>query len=315
MSKLRNIILSSILALNLGVGFNGCTPNGPEIFDYCSKKTARSSEVNKFVAGKDVEFNQLIEGDREELNKLEILPEEIITSDELSKYKLNIVFVPVGYEDNQKLEEKMTEVVDIASEAFERLPLNFAYLNKSVPVELEYLERIVFFSQEDDAKFIYSKISKVYPGDKLVFIINTEKRVGISQFKGKFALLSGEVDLNYVLIHEMGHLFALDDGYQRYYPKSSLNGSELFFDKSEIPRWVSLANVSLNAPEIPVNGVCNGKQVYSFYENGTDIMDRSFTKEQIEKMIAEDSLFNPLQKEIMNLYVRDETKWKYRGLL
>ena len=280
-------------------------PEEDKRFDYC-KITKDSDAVDKILATKLVPDNILFEGDLEAIEQLEINLEDIvhadienITFDRLAiPETYNIIFVPIGYENEDKIEKRMEGIIDVVDSAYQGVSVDFSYLKFSVPVGVGNIERLPLILDYNEPNTLLDKIQMEYPAHTMMFVVNSNIHLGSA---GRYGIMSGEsMHPAYLSIHEAGHLLGLGDGYKRYYGKSRINGTELFTDIKKVSPITKRAYDLLLPDIVEVDGVCNGKQVHSFYENGTDIMDRFYSNYEVLRWVKNDQpLFNDMQIVIM----------------
>jgi hypothetical protein len=275
-----------------------------EPFDYC-KLTVRGKK----------EKVTMYESDFDEINSLEVKLKDIKLIDKgnqlLKRLKkpaeYNIILVPVGYDGENKkamIKERMTQLIDTLDVAFIDIPVDFTYLNESVPIGINREGRRPAITNRAEADIVLSQINKVYPAHNIIFVTASQRQMGVAW---KYAIIGGESpNHSYSAVHEAGHLLDLDDGYKKYYGKSGINGTELVIDTNKLPSRAKKAYEITNPQLELAPGVCGTEKVYSFYESGTDIMDRFFKEEEVNEWLEnEKSLFNPMQKIIMKLYVEE----------
>lgn len=261
-------------------------------YDYC-KLYKTASDVDRYLAGEDIPTQIVCESDPEALKNLEF--------EEIGKPETyEILLAPVGYEEN--IDETMQYIIDNLNKSFQGIDVEFHYLHTSAPIGIERIERLAFLSDLNEAEYIQEKTGV----NTIAFVINSDEYMGGG---GKFPVFSGNSKTTiFLAVHEIGHNLSLNDGYNRYYGKNKLNGSELFLSIYELEPKVKKAYQKIKPPIIHTGNVCGVQPVFTFYQPG-DVMDVTFWDSQLLKKLEEGwKPFNPLQVEIMNYYVEEHVE-------
>jgi len=204
----------------------------------------------------------------------------------LDRDHFNVLLVPVGYGPDQ-VDAVMTDVLDRLDTTFGSLgEVRFGYAYPSVSMAFAHIEQLVVVdgAQADQMQ----RIEDLLGVDALVFVINTTEHLGTAY--GQHAIAGGP-KMRDTIVHEMGHVFGLDDGYRRYYGAQSLPSTELFFDVSSLPWYVALAYGEVK-PDIERIGRCGDRPVYRFV--GAD-----------QTQMGDGSGFSAMQFSIMQHFIKD----------
>jgi len=212
----------------------------------------------------------------------------------------HVVVIGVGYAGRAQNEVELSEIISGLEVNFAGVRVDFAYVQSPLNLNLEHVDQVVDFSNPKDLESLLAKIRRVHPVDSVAVAIYTPLYLGTSDTKS-FALLTGS-DPNSLTIasHEIAHLLGLGDGYRDYYPDGFLPNSELFY-LDGMPRILSDTLPKLESiPPMYEVGTCNGRKLYTFYERANNIM--SDHNPQGPNSWG-DSLFTPLQIEVMNNFI------------
>jgi hypothetical protein len=232
-------------------------------------------------------------------NEIDAWQVEVVDPGNFKEKNFHFVVIGVGYTDEAN-EPKLREIVSGLEINFAQVNVDFAFVQSSLNVNLEHADQAVDFSNQEDLENLLAKIRTEYPVDSIIIAIETSLYLGTSDTR-HFAMSSGS-DPNSLLMatHETAHLLGLGDGYKAYYSDGMLPNNELFYLDS-MPRILSEALLKLdNIPPMYDVGTCKGKSLYTFYERSGNIM--SDYNPQGPNSWG-DSLFTPLQIQIMNDYV------------
>jgi hypothetical protein len=224
---------------------------------------------------------------------------EVINIGKFKQNNFHLVVIGVGYTKGEN-ESKLRTIISQLEANFKGVRVDFAYVRSPLNLNLKHIETWVNFSNGEDFGKLMAKIKKVYPVDSVVISIDTPSGIGTSD-AWHWAMVTG-TDPPSILwaSHEIGHLLGLGDGYKAYYPERFIPNSELFY-LDEMPRILSDALSKLKSiPPIYEVGTCNGRKLYTFYERSNNIM--SDYNPQGPNSWG-DSLFTPLQIQVMNNFV------------
>ena len=226
-----------------------------------------------------------------------------VTVTDIGKHKasnFHIMVIGVGFTDTAENEASLSELISGIEVNFAQVRVDFAYVQNPLNLNLKHADQAVDLANPKDYAALMAKIRKVHPADSLVIAISTPLYLG--QANGwQFAMVTG-TDPNSIRMasHETAHLLGLGDGYRTSYPDGYLPDSELFY-LDAMPRMLSDALPKLKSmPPIYKVGTCKGKPLYTFYERSNNIM--SDYNPQGPNSWG-DSLFTPLQIQIMNDFV------------
>lgn len=259
------------------------------------------------MAREAVPFTVLYKGDREALRSLELSANNIVNPGD-SPYRF--LLVPVGYNEPALLRERMDYFSDLLGRAFQDVPVSFPYLDQSVPLGISHADRYAVLSDSREADILRERLDNIFPVRGMAVVFHTPASFSFSimgSSNQKDTLFAG--DLSQALsaaVHEIGHYFGLGDGYNRFYQPSELPGTELFSSFDALPSLIQEAYYQIQPPIYGTGNFCRDQPIFTFYQPGTDIMDRTFPTMDLEQLLAAGgSPFNPLQRELMNRFIRE----------
>ncbi|MDP3990294.1 MAG: M64 family metallopeptidase [archaeon] len=273
---------------------DSCNVSSTESYDYCTL-TDTSSTIDKLIAGKKVDKEIVFESDTEMIKYMGLGKENIRFP---AKEGYNILLIPVGYEEPNELDQSMGYLADVLTDAFKKVEVNFSYLDVSMPIGIEKIDRWASLTNKDEANELKEIIKQFYPVDGLVIVLNHDQYLASG---GDYPVFSGENSSGlYLAIHEVGHHLGLGDGYNRYYSPEELKGSELFLFSDKLEPRVKWAQTIVRPPIKFTGNYCICLPVYTFYGDD-NIMNKYQSNRAILRLLKNDEpIFNPLQIEIMN---------------
>ena len=301
--------VSKVGLVGLVASFVTACSSDPQItekpFDYC-QLTEFSDNADEFMASGSGSPTELFQSDSEAIENLVVKPENIVGNPEPDPNKYQVVLVPVGYAESP--DSMLSDMIRKMSAVYKGINIEFSYLNFSVPIGLEHLERLLIPSNFKEALSVGFKIAETFPIDGIAFIVNSKKYLG-GAHGSRISFSSGNSEDSLQLTaHELSHTLSLENGNQQYYPKWQFPGSEFFTMTSiraDIAKYLFLVE-----PEIVLaDGVCNGQTVYTFYPHEFNLMKHFYSKKKMESRIASNgAFFTPLQIYIMNGYIKRDIK-------
>lgn len=197
---------------------------------------------------------------------------------------------------------KMTEMVNKLTEAFKGVNVDFRYAVNPIDVHFYHIDTAV--DTNNKVWEIFAALKARYPIDGLLIGVNTNDYIGTEFGRMmSFAVFSAnDPNSDHIAIHETGHILGLDDGYQAYYDPKELPNSELFY-RDAMPYRLQAALKELGTvPPLYQVGNCNGRALYKFYETQNNIYG---DYAPVGPNSWGNSVFTPLQIQIMNDFVRD----------
>jgi hypothetical protein len=273
-----------------------------EVYDYsvCDDNPVNQAIKNRSFVGKPL-FRSGI--------SVELDGSDILTYDKHGSNKYQFLFVPVGFTPKEG-KEVIQEIILKITPAFNDIPIRFLFSSKSLPLQIDYLDRTAFFG--DGYKKIFKELEKVMPINGIGAVLNSNEYFGLG---GDKILFSGRNENALVLAtHEIGHHLGLNDGYERYYNPDSMNGTELFTAISKLNPQMRYAARKYGPPIFKTGNHYDGKAIYKFYEKSI-MGDATWSYQDVlENGSDEDKaqIFNDLQKHVMRYYAK--FKWsKLRG--
>lgn len=277
-----------------------------EPYDYCLL-TEESNTIDRIMAWEEVPFTVLYDGNREALRSLELSADDIVNpGDSLYRFLL----VPVGYSEPELFQERLEYFSGFLSRAFQGIPVSFPYLNQSVPLGISHADRYVVLSDPREADILREHLEPIFPVQGMAFVFHTPDTVPFSAMGSsdqRYTVFAGDLpQAPSAAIHEIGHYFGLGDGYNRFYQPSELPGSELFSSVDTLPALLRDAYDAVQPSLYWTGNFCRDQPILTFYRPGRDVMDRTFSTTELEHLLmAGESPFNRLQREIMNRFVRE----------
>lgn len=269
-----------------------------ELPDMCRTDTTTPAVTNSYEV-----FNPSIPA----TNSFYIRRTEIVTPYVTGK-RYQLMLVPVGYE-SREIVPSMEALADVLMRVFRSVDVEFSYLTRSVPIGLTRINgkwlTVTERSDSGDAARLLKNVQRVFPAHQIAFIYHTDALY--SGFFWRFAVIStGPSFWHKIVIHELGHQFGLDDGYQRLYNRSSLRGTELFIHTDSLTGETAEA-YRLFRPETHAAGfLCDGMEVQTFIPPSQNVMSGwAYGNNELADILARGAaVFSPMQEWIMNTRIR-----------
>jgi len=309
-SRLRQLVVTSPTPLPkpTEVSLPKATPNA-SAWDYCKSITHESSSVDQAIAGTQIP-PKIIYPDisKEIVSSFNINSSEIIISGTQDQNKLNFILFPLGY-DNEELAVRMSQISDVLKLVFKGVNVDFVYLNKSVPLGVQSVDRLATLI--DGAKFdqILNKAQVAASVDKGLVVFKYPEHMGsccppIISGNGAFSLAT--------ITHEVAHRLNLYDGYQKQFLPEEFPNEEVFTRVELLQPAVRRAYEKHKPQIVPTGNVCNGENVYRFsfgqdYDQN-DVMRHIILRDEefLNRVRQARPFFNPLQVDVMNEYIKGQ---------
>lgn len=221
--------------------------------------------------------------------------------DPINNYEL--LLVPVGF-SKKEINEFFPDFSYYLYCAFSDVLIQFKYLNSSIPIPIEHIERYSYVNNQS-ANQIERKIQEITTFNGVGIVLNTKDFYGGSS---NFTVFSGHNTNNlFLAVHEIGHELSLNDGYERFYLEEEFNNEELFTSLSKLSSRVRYATEKFNIPIYKTGNHYANRAVYRFYKEKDSIMAGDI--EKFQKLIkSKEPIFNKLQIYLMNAYIHDLLK-------
>lgn len=218
-----------------------------------------------------------------------------------------VVLVPVGFE-NSAIPGVMDPLLAKLYTNFAGVNIDAGYIDRSIPIGINHLERNAgfvnwdeFYAFRDHAKDLLKE------NPFLVFIVNTDVYMGVG-FEGGSIQAAFNENVDYLLTHETGHAFGLDDGYQDYYKPEELPNGELWYSDAQSETLKKAVAETGQTPLTYQVGTCNGRVLYTYYDPSYNIMADFYDKKQVpDNNTPWGSVFTPIQIHIMNNTIQGKT--------
>ncbi|KKU32606.1 hypothetical protein A3K29_05585 [Candidatus Collierbacteria bacterium RIFOXYB2_FULL_46_14] len=219
------------------------------------------------------------------------------TDDDFSPRNFHVLFVGVGYTSEENPVELAKLIEDVRGN-FEGLRVDFAYVDK--PFDLAFVQQstTILFENDQERVELLAVLRSRYPVDSVIIAVKTNVLAGTSLNNGSVIILtSNNPAANYITTHELGHQLGLGDAYQvGYYKPAKFPNSEFFY-LDDMPNYLVKALNQLGTmPPMFEAGTCNGRKLYTFYDNFYNLMGLYVFN---GPRPWGDSAFTPLQLQIM----------------
>ncbi len=287
----------------------------PDSYDFCRYDISDPDPLSAVAAGTPeaaVETNnqplrsdyQFV-GSEEQIKSLNLGPNDFSQPDP-DLNKLQVLVVPVGYDDPEKIEMRLAQVVSDLAALSKGMRVEFSFFRKNVPLTMERSDRLLFAPLSNEVDPFISQVNTVRHVDQYVLVANTSDWAGSG---GPFmSTVPGENPDNlYFLAHEItGHMIGgLSDSYP-IFMGPELNNTELFTDTTMIDGLVAQAFANIDPPIIPFGKRCMGDPVYGFYSIKSVMSDYTYGSQELRDIISNGATpFNPMQSEIMRLNIEN----------
>ncbi len=271
------------------------------------KLTETSSSVDKAMAGGKVEYSSFYKSPVEAKRDLSISLQDIVSDDgQIKTYeRFEVLIIPIGFENASSRLDPLTRTLQ---QAFKGINVHFIYAKKSIPLDVESVER---YGKVTESQYLEFEKELALPYSGIAFVVNSDQHMGAH--RGPYSVSAIErYDGASTTIHEMGHMLSLEDEYSRYYGKESLESEKkipgLFLEFSSLDPDFKKMILEQNIPIVTTQNLCEGKPVYALYPQ-KNIMRGLVTDQDLEKMLAQkESIFNPLQYKMMNDFIVTKIK-------
>lgn len=262
------------------------TPTPDIVFDYCSCDANDPKKKAYCAPPEELPLVEVVPSNVEALTNTEIDPENIILNTDATK--INTLTIPVGFDNHmEEARQIMQEQLAQDNIVFADLPVNFGWLNQSIPIGISRKLHHGIINDPSEYTLLINRLRLIDPLiDKLVFLVRSEEYFGIADYYGKYAIVSSsDIYKNrdrgslYLSLHEKAHIVGdRDDRYETYYYDDYFPVSELWVSGLP-PRAIDLAQDELVAmgkishrQKFDTGNVCKGEPVFSFEKDGTDLM-------------------------------------------
>lgn len=227
---------------------------------------------------------------------------EVVNVGKFRDDNFHIVLIGIGYGESTN-QELLTNAIRQVQSNFKNMRVDFAYIKDPLLINLSHVAQAASFNSPVDRGTLFLRIKLAHPVDTIFLLLNTNEPIGNANgtFGGiNYAFVSGnDTNLAFIVTHEIGHELGLNDGYDEYIP-NDIPGTELFYTDS-MPASLARALQELGTiPPMYEAGMCNGRQLYTFYETTNNIYG-NYNPQRPNSW--GDSLFTPLQIIEMNDYI------------
>lgn len=279
-------------------------------YDFCAEPDKNSDDVDRYLADRSSIKPQMLKLPKERTALTVQRPPErihIFGEGNFAQKYLRVVLVPIGYA-HQKLSSEMEQLVTVARAAFAGVPeLSFAYVYPAYNMSFFHVERLVILDGPMYYQLMTGPFVSLAQADGVIFILNTKEYVasaGRDAEHRPWAVASGKDGFSrYSLIHEIGHMLGLGDGYSRYYRSAELPGTELFYGQGRWPPYIGEIYTSLaEPPAVVYAGRCGQESIYRFHGSSQTVMAADPT---LDNEFNASGAFSEIQKRVMNRFIRN----------
>ena len=193
---------------------------------------------------------------------------------DFSPLNFHVLFVGVGFDPDEIPGEMDRLMSSRIRQNFQGLAVDFAYVKEPVHLNFQHLGTIILFTNDQERIDLLSLVRSQYPADSVVIAVKMNEMVGTSLNSGEVIIFSSNnLAVEYLTTHELGHQLGLGDAYEvGYFRPSEFPNSEMFYLDDMPDYLVKALNKLGTMPPMYEAGTCNGRKLYTFYDNYFNLM-------------------------------------------
>ncbi len=274
-------------------------------YDYCIFNPQDPDPFSAIAAGTPVplEVKALSISDMKAIRSSQLSMENIIYP-ERNNNKYHVLLIPIGYDNPAELKQQIEYLVGISTKIFKDINISFSYLDQSMPLGIQKIDRLLVPTDEKEADVLLEKIREFYRVDNAVIVFNTTDGLGAC---GNYAVVSGNDQYAASgLAHEQMHKLGFSDGYELFYGEGFAENTELFTSTQSLASLIKVAYdvISPTLRIVSSENVCNGQPVYTFnrYRN---VMTSLFSDSELQELFANgENILTPMHVELANRRIK-----------